>query len=63
MRDMNKTLQKSQEPKSAGELAMVWKSHVSTVYMDLMYVDKIKELVESFLDDEHHNLCNNDFAQ
>ena len=37
MRETNH-LQNSQEPKSTGELAMVWKSHVSTVYMDLMFM-------------------------
>ena len=59
-----KRLQKSQEPKSTGELAMVWKSHVSTVYMDLnVYVDKMKELAESLHADGHYNLCSSDFAQ
>ena len=37
-------------------------NHVTmNFYMDLMFM-LIKELVESFLDDGHHNLCNNDFA-
>ena len=35
-------------------------SHVSTVYMDLMFM---KALVESLLADGHYNLCNSDFAQ
>ena len=41
---------------------MVWKSHVSTVCMTV-YVDKIKELVESFLAYGQYDLCNSDFAQ
>ena len=50
MRDMNKALQKSQEPKSTGELAMVWKSHVSTVYMDLMFMlTKLRSWLSLFL--------------
>ena len=36
---------------------------VYRLYGPNVYVDKIKELVESFLDDGHHNLYNNDFAQ
>ena len=28
-----------------------------------VYVDKMKELVESLLADGHNNLCNSDFAQ
>ena len=32
-----KRLSKSQEPKSTGELAMVWKSYVSTIYISDAY--------------------------
>ena len=57
-------MQNTQEPKSTGELAMVWKSHVSTVYIDRTFVlTKLKELLESLLADGHYNLCNSDFAQ
>ena len=35
---------------------MVWKSHYR------LYGPNVYELAESFLDDGHHNLCNNDFA-
>ena len=38
---------------------MVWKSHVSRLYGPKVYVDKMKELVESLLADGHYNLCNN----
>ena len=31
-------MQKSQEPKSTGELAMVYNSHVSTLYMDRTFM-------------------------
>ena len=33
------------------------------LYGPNVYVDKMKELVESLLADGHYNLCNNDFAQ
>ena len=56
-------MQKLQEPKSTGELAMVRKSHVSTVYGSNVCVDKMKELVESLLADGHYNLCNSDLTQ
>ena len=59
----DKRLQKSQEPKSTGELAMVRKSHVLQFIWTQVYVDKINELVESLLADGHYNLCNSDFAQ
>ena len=57
-----KLLQKSQEPKSTGELAMVRKSHVYCLYGPNVYVDKMKVFVESLLADGHYNLCNSDFA-
>ena len=34
----SKCLQKSREPNSTGVLTMVWKPHVSTVYMDLTFM-------------------------
>ena len=55
-----KCLQKALEPKSAGELAIVWNSHVSTVY-DLTFVLKLA-LVDHLLADGHYNLCNSNFA-
>ena len=43
---------------------MVWKSNVSyRQYGPNVYVDKMKELVESLLADEHYNQCNSDFAR
>ena len=47
MRDMNKAFAVITGAK--GELAMVWKSHVSTIFMDL---------TRSLLTDGHYNLCN-----
>ena len=42
------------------ELAMAWKSHMFyCLYGPNVYVDKMKELVESLLADGHYNLCNN----
>ena len=39
MRDTNKTVAEiTGATKSTGKLAMVWKSHVSTVYMDLLFM-------------------------
>ena len=38
-------------------------SHVSTIYMDLTFMLKMKALAESLLADGHYNLCNSDFAQ
>ena len=47
--------------KITGELAMdmVWKS----MCLPNVYVDTMKELVESLLADGHYDLCNSDFAQ
>ena len=36
---------------------------VYCLYGPSVYVDKMKELVESLLADGHCNLCNSDFAQ
>ena len=55
-------MQKSQEPKSTRELAMVG-SPTHLPYGPNIYVDKMKALVESFLADGYYNLCNSDFAQ
>ena len=43
----------------------IWKSHVSTVSMDLtfMLTKWVKALVESLLTDGHYNQCNSDFVQ
>ena len=57
MRDMNKVIA---EIAGAKVNRVVWKSYVSTVYMDLTFM---KELVESLLADGQYNLCNSDFAQ
>ena len=50
-------MQKSQEPKSTGELAIAPSNGRN------VYADKMKELIESLLADGHYNLCNSDFAQ
>ena len=36
---------------------------VYCLYRPNVYVDKMKELVESLFADGHYNLCNSDFAQ
>ena len=50
-RELLKHTQKSQEPKSTGELAIAPSNGPN------VYVDKMKALVESLLADEHYNLC------
>ena len=38
MRDMSKAFAEITGAKSTGKLTMVWKSHLSTVYMDLTFI-------------------------
>ena len=38
MRDMSKAFAEIAGAKSTGKLTMVWKSHLSTVYMDLTFM-------------------------
>ena len=50
-RDVNnsKCLQKLQEPKRTGEQAMVLRYHIPTNYGPKVYIDRMKELVDSLL--------------
>ena len=59
---VSKCLQKSQEPKSTGELDLEVPC-VYRLYGPNVYVDKMKALVESLIANGHYNQCNSDFAQ